>query len=359
MKKIATLPVLLFFAVGCASQTVYVKTLAEPKWAVEGIRSIGVVPVTVQKTSNLARRSLDFATILSQKLTDSAYYTVVKQQEYSTGTFETGPNKEHFLAPEELQKLAQSLGVEGILTIDILSADVWISLGELPYSVGFGAGSDRAFGYTTFSGRPYWYARARLVISFDLTRVSDGQRVNREIQTHEFARDFGELMPSEERVIFTLIERACDTFIPNIDVHFGVSPRTFLFDGSRLVSDGVAYAMRRDEADLEAALQLWENVLKENPKSVAALYNSAVVLELLERYPEAYETYLQAQAASGRANAFGREIAECERSASVFEKFISKKEKATPQPETPAQEEKKPEPQEEAPKENPPPQQEK
>jgi hypothetical protein len=359
MKKMAVLSVLVLFAVGCASQTVYVKTLGEPKWEVEGMSSIGIVPITVQKTSTLARHTLDLAIILTQRLTESAYYTAVKQKEYREGAFETGPAKERFLTVPELQNLAKALAVEGILTVEALSADVWISHGEVPYSVGFGGGSEHVFGYSAFSGRPFWYARARLVVSFDLRRASDGQRVNQEIQTHEFARDFDELVPSEEKIISTLLERVCDTFIPNIDVHFLLSPRTFLFDGSKLVSDGVAYAMRQDEVDFNAALQLWQDALKENPNSVAALYNSAVVLELRQQYSEAYEKYLQAEAASRTPNPFRREIAECKRSASVFADFISKKEEVKVQPQPP-QEEKKPEPQEEAPKESPqPPQEEK
>jgi tetratricopeptide (TPR) repeat protein len=192
------------------------------------------------------------------------------------------------------------------------------------------------------------------VVSFDLRRANDGKSADQITQTHEFARDFDELVPSEEKITFTLLERVCDTFIPNVDVHFLLSPRTFLFDGSRLVSDGVAYAMRQDEVDLNAALQLWQDALKENPNSVAALYDSAVVLELRQQYSEAYEKYLQAEAASKTPNPFRREIAECKRSASVFADFISKKEEVKVQPQPP-QEEKKPEPQKEAPKESPPP----
>jgi tetratricopeptide (TPR) repeat protein len=342
-----TLLVVSVLLAGCASQTVYVKTLAEPKWAVGGMRTIGVVPVTVQKTSELARRTVDFAIILSQKLSNSVYYTAVKQQEFSAGSFETGPGGEHFLTEEETQKLAQALGVDCILAIDLLSADAWLSLGEVPYSFGFGAGGEHAFGYTEFYGRPFWYARARLVLSIDLRRGVDGKSVKYITQTHEFSRDFGQLMPSEEKVISMLMERACDWFIPHIDVSFVLYQRTFLQDGSKLVRDGVAYAMRQDKADLEAALQLLQDALKENPNSVAALYDSAVALELLERYPEAFQKYVEARMASGSPDSFEREIAQSKRSASVFENFVSKKEKGKAESQ-PQQQEKEAQPTQQA-----------
>jgi hypothetical protein len=64
---------------------------------------------------------------------------------------------------------------------------------------------------------------------------------------------------------------------------------------------------------------------------------------MLERYAQAYEKYIEARVASGLPDSFEREITQSKRSASVFENFVSKKEKGKAEPQ-PGQKEKEAQP---------------
>jgi hypothetical protein len=322
---IAFLLVLLFSGAGCTANVVFVHALEPPGWQVAPSRTIGVVAVIAGETGRNVHLTRDLAAVLARSLSKSAYYTAAKKDEIEASSFAVGRSGERMASVERAASLGQKLSTELLLLVQVLDSYMHVDLGG---HVGFGLGFGRyshgsAFGAGFGTGSAYWNAHARMGVSVSLLRGTDGCTLAHTVEGHSFHRTYADLMPSESAVFAELLIRACARTLTCVDVHYRRVPRRLIHDGSRLVADGIRYAMLGGGQNRQTARHLWTRALAAAPGSLAANYNLGVASELNEEFDAALSYYRAARDAVGRDDAFAREMEEASRSAAVLARFGS------------------------------------
>jgi len=324
MKKYFLVLLLLSIAAaGCTSSTVFVRILEEPKWPVESSRSIGVVAILEDKQGRNAHLTRDFAASVYNMLKQSAYYENVKKDELTEGSFNKGKTGENIPDESTLLQLSESLGTGLLLFIEVLDSKMWIDLGSrVGYSIGFGRRyGNSAFGTSFGSGSEYWNANARMLISISLADAEKKTILASTVEDHSFYRSYMDSLPSESDVFLHMLKQAASRTVTYVDVYYHIEPRRLRNDGSKLVTDGIHYAMLGKREDWETARHFWMRAKTARPGNIAVSYNLGVAAEIQEEYGKAVEFYLNARDIIGIPEAFSAEIDQASHSEEVLRKY--------------------------------------
>ncbi len=330
MKRLIALVLLLSaLGIGCSSNTVLVRALEPPKWPVHPARTIAVVAVVEDKQGQDAHLTRDLAAMLQNSLTMSAYYTKAKRSELLSGEFNPGKAGERIPVEQTIASQAEKLGTDLLLFVEILGAKVWIDLDRVSYGVGIGTVDRRtAFGTSIASGANYWNAESRILVSAILTASKTKTILASRADEHSSYRSYGAHLPSESGILQDMLKKITTRLLTYVDVYFQPSTRCLRSDGSKLISDGIRYAMLGGDGDWDVARQLWRKAYTRNPDNLAANYNLAVEAEVREDYPRALSFYKAARALARDRDAFSREIAEASISAEVIASYGEAKKEA-------------------------------
>lgn len=311
------------FAAGCSSNRVFVHALEAPRWPVAPSRTIGVVSILEDKQGRNAQLSRDFASTVASLLKQSAYYSEVKSLEIPAGNFQTGKSGEKIPSEQTVAESAESLGTELLLFVEVLDSKMWINLGA---QVGYGVGFGRAYGRTSFgtsfgTGTSYWNVHARMLTGISLAGAADKSILARTIEGHSFSDSYADSLPAESDVFAKLVEWAGPRTLTYIDVYYHPSARYLRSDGTKLVADGIQYALRGGRENWDTAYHFWSRAHADNPSSLATSYDLGVASEIREDYESAVVHYRAAREIAGAPEAFAREIDEASHSADVLAEF--------------------------------------
>jgi hypothetical protein len=322
-RLLAILFLISALGLGCSTSTVFVRALEPPKWPVAPGRTIGVVAVLENKRGSNAHLTRDLTAIVADRLKQSAYYTRVESHEITAGDFKIGKTGERLPLEETITACARELGVDLLLFVEALDSKVWFSLGG---RVSYGMGIGRAYGRTGMgvgfsTATSYWDAHARMLLCVTLAGAGDKAILASTVEGHSFHRSYGDTLPSESHVFGQLLKWANSRTLTYIDVYYHLAPRRLRYDGTKLVSDGVGYALAGGRRNWETARHFWNNARTQNPSSLAATYNLGVAAEIREDYAAAVSHYKTARKLAGVENAFARELEQASHSVEVLATF--------------------------------------
>jgi curli biogenesis system outer membrane secretion channel CsgG len=308
MKKyLAVAGLLLFLTLSCGPVFVAIKRVEKPRLDIPAIKRVAVVDFQNQTTNNYSLGN-GVGNVLVSKLAEQGYYEMVERDRIQSVMKEHALNLTGAVDINTAKTLGGLLGVDAIITGEILAYQVETSKRMEKVERKEGTGRyEEVERKNIFTGKKYkakdeimktvlvdeerTIKSGTVSINYRLIDIASGRVVASKSQSSSYNRTFKDNIPGDDQILSGLLAAVTDSFVGDISPHYVNVTKRLLKSKADPSEIGAKYAKA---GDWQRAAEIWERSAASAPGDPGLWHNIGVAYEALGGYDKALEAYKKA-----------------------------------------------------------------
>lgn len=306
MKRYLTLAaILLLVAVSCGPVFVMVRRTEKPRLEIPAIKRVAVVDFVDPYSRNLGP---GVGNVLVSKLTEQGYYEMMEREKINSVMAQHKFNLTGAVDPGTVKQLGGLLGVDAIITGEILAYKVETSKRTEKVERKEGTGRYEEVEKTNPFTKKKYKVKEEIMktvlvdeerttksgtvsINYRLIDIASGKVVASKSQSASYNKWFKDNIPGDDQILSGLLNEVTDAFVGDISPHYVNVAKRLLKSKGDPNDIGIKYARAQD---WQRAAEIWERGTATLPGDPALLHNLGVAHEALGNYDRALEVYRKA-----------------------------------------------------------------
>jgi hypothetical protein len=304
MKKyLALAAILVLAAVSCGPVIVSLKRTEKPRLEIPAIKRVAVVDFVDPYRRNLGP---GVGNVLVSKLAEQGYYEMMEREKINSVMSEHKFNLTGAVDPNTVKLLGGLLGVDAIITGEILAYKVETSkrIEKVERKVGTGqyeivektirgkkVQEKKEIMKTVLVDEERTTKSGTVSINYRLIDIASGKVVASKSQTASYSKWFKDNAPGDDQILSGLLNEVTDAFVGDISPHYVNVTKRLMKSKADPKDIGSKYARA---GDWQRAAEVWERSALSLPKDPGLWHNIGVAYEALGNYDKALESYIKA-----------------------------------------------------------------
>jgi hypothetical protein len=295
--------VLVFAAVSCGPVIVSLKRTEKPRLEIPAIKRVAVVDFVDPYRRNLGP---GVGNVLVSKLAEQGYYEMMEREKINSVMSEHKFNLTGAVDPGTVKQLGGLLGVDAIITGEILAYKVETSkrIEKVERKVGTGqyeivekivkgkkVQEKKEIMKTVLVDEERTTKSGTVSINYRLIDIASGKVVASKSQSASYSKWFKDNAPGDDQILSGLLNEVTDAFVGDISPHYVNVTKRLLKSKADPSDIGAKYAKA---GDWQRAAEIWERSASSLPGDPGLWHNIGVAYEALGSYDKALESYKKA-----------------------------------------------------------------
>ncbi|MBI4727004.1 tetratricopeptide repeat protein [candidate division TA06 bacterium] len=306
MKKYLVLVAVIILAVvSCGPVFVAIRRTEKPRLDIPAIKRVAVVDFVDPYNRNLGP---GVGNVLVSKLAEQGYYEMVEREKIQSVMSEHKFNLTGAVDPGTVKQLGGLLGVDAIITGEILAYKVETSKRMEKVERKEGTGRyEEVERKNIFTGKKYKVKEeimktvlvdeerttksGTVSINYRLIDIASGKVAASKSQSASYNKWFKDNVPGDDQILSGLLTAVTDSFVGDISPHYVNVTKRLLKSKADPSQIGAKYAKA---GDWQRAVEIWERSAASLPGDPGLWHNIGVAYEALGSYDKALESYKKA-----------------------------------------------------------------
>ncbi|MDO9069053.1 MAG: DUF6340 family protein [Deltaproteobacteria bacterium] len=304
MKKFLALAAVIVLAVvSCGPVIVSLKRTEKPRLEIPAIKRVAVVDFVDPYRRNLGP---GVGNVLVSKLAEQGYYEMMERAKINTVMSEHKFNLTGAVDPGTVRQLGGLLGVDAVITGEILAYKVEASrrtekverkVGTGQYEIvektvrGKKVQEKKEIMKTVLVDEERTTKSGTVSINYRLIDIVSGKVVASKSQSASYNKWFKDNIPGDDQILSGLLSEVTDAFVADISPHYVNVTKRLLKSKADPNDIGRKYAKA---GDWQRAAEIWERSAASLPGDPGLWHNIGVAYEAMGKYDKALESYKKA-----------------------------------------------------------------
>jgi curli biogenesis system outer membrane secretion channel CsgG len=308
MKKTLAAVLLLALAlVSCGPVFVAIKRVEKPRLDIPAIKRVAVVDFQNQ-TDNKYNLGNGVGNVLVSKLAEQGYYEMMERDRIQSVMKEHALNLTGAVDPNTVKELGGLLGVDAIITGEVLAYQVETArrMEKVERKEGTGRYEEverkniltgkkykdkKEIMKTVLVDEEHTIKSGTVSINYRLIDIASGRVVASKSQSASYNRNFKDNIPGDDQILSGLLSTVTDSFVGDISPHYVNVTKRLLKSKADPNEIGVKYARA---GDWQRAEEIWLRAASALPGDPGLWHNIGSAYEALGEYDRALEAYQKA-----------------------------------------------------------------
>lgn len=307
MKKyLALAAVIILAAVSCGPVIVAIRRTEKPRLEIPAIKRVAVVDF--QDPYRYNNLGAGVGNVLVSKLAEQGYYDMMEREKINSVMTEHKFNLTGAVDPNTVKQLGGLLGVDAIITGEILAYKVETSKRMEKVERKEGTGRYEEVEKTNVITKKKYKVKQEIMktvlvdeerttksgtvsINYRLIDIATGKVVASKSQSASYNKWFKDNAPGDDQILSGLLNQVTDAFVGDISPHYVNVTKRLMKSKADPNDIGVKYARA---GDWQRAAEIWERSAASLPGDPGLWHNIGVAYEALGSYDKALESYKRA-----------------------------------------------------------------
>ncbi len=306
MKRyLAVAAILVFAVVSCGPVFVMIRRTEKPRLEIPAIKRVAVVDFA--DPNNRVQGSA-VGNVLVSKLAEQGYYDMMEREKINSVMAEHKFNLTGAVDPNTVKQLGGLLGVDAIITGEILAYKVETSKRIEKVERKEGTGRYEEVEKTNPFTKKKYKVKEEIMktvlvdeerttksgtvsINYRLIDIESGKVVASKSQSASYNKWFKDNVPGDDQILSGLLNQVTDAFVGDISPHYVNVAKRLMKSKADPNGIGSKYAKA---GDWQRAAEIWERAVASMSGDPGLWHNIGVAYEAMGNYDKALEVYRKA-----------------------------------------------------------------